>query len=301
MKQVFTREEVRRLLHVSERQLKSWEAQKFVHPTVSYGYPQLVALRTLIQLRKSRVAPAQIRRALAALSRKMGTVQDPLSELKIFADGKRIRVSMEGHSMEAESGQLLLDFGAGELNRLLAFRPKDHSNHERDKRAEAEHWFEKGLSLEQSAASHEEVIAAYEKAVELDPKSAGAWVNLGTIYFNERNWTQAERYYRKALEADPGYSLAHFDIANLYDERGDHANALEHYLRALQFAPRYADAHYNIALLYQLTNQPMKAARHWMSYLKLDATSHWAAIARRELNKLRRAAVVKGAKGRDAS
>ena len=91
--------------------------------------------------------------------------------------------------------------------------------------------------------------------------------------------------------------LAHFDIANLYDERGDRTHALEHYQTALRISPNYADAHYNIALLYQGSNQPMKAVRHWTAYLKLDPSSHWAGIARRELAKLRQAAVVPGARG----
>jgi tetratricopeptide (TPR) repeat protein len=93
---------------------------------------------------------------------------------------------------------------------------------------------------------------------------------------------------------DPEYALAHFDLGNLFDERGDRARAMEHYLTAIRIAPAYADAHYNVALLYQASHQAMKAVRHWMTYLKLDPTSQWATIARRELNKLRDAAVVHG-------
>jgi Tfp pilus assembly protein PilF len=96
------------------------------------------------------------------------------------------------------------------------------------------------------------------------------------------------------LEVDPEYALAHFDLANLYDERGDRDRALSHYEAALRISPNYADAHYNVALLYQGSNQPMKAVRHWRTYLKLDPHSHWANIARRELAKLREAAVVPG-------
>ena len=65
---------------------------------------------------------------------------------------------------------------------------------------------------------------------------------------------------------------------------------------ALRLSPSYADVHYNIALLYQSMNQPMKAVRHWMAYLKLDPSSSWATIARRELAKLREATVVKGSR-----
>jgi len=90
-------------------------------------------------------------------------------------------------------------------------------------------------------------------------------------------------------------ALAHFDLANLYDERGDRGKALSHYQAALEISPQYADAHYNLALLYQGANQPMKAVRHWTDYLRLDPASHWSSIARRELAKLRKAAVVQGA------
>ena len=95
---------------------------------------------------------------------------------------------------------------------------------------------------------------------------------------------------------DPEYALAHFDLANLYDERGDRNKAVEHYQAALRIAPNYADAHYNLALLYQGSNQTMRAVQHWTNYLKLDPASHWANIARRELAKLREAAVVKGSR-----
>ncbi len=163
----------------------------------------------------------QIRRALAALAEKLSHIEDPLTQLKLYVDGKKIRVEVDGRAMEAESGQLLLDFDPVELNRLLEFRVKDNGQAERDKKAEAERWFQRGLELEQSGSAAEEVIAAYKQSLELDPKSAGALVNLGTIYFNAQKWKDAERYYQQALEADPEYSLAHFDLANLYDERGD--------------------------------------------------------------------------------
>ncbi|HME05719.1 MAG TPA: tetratricopeptide repeat protein, partial [Bryobacteraceae bacterium] len=102
-----------------------------------------------------------------------------------------------------------------------------------------------------------------------------------------------EKQYRKALEVDANYALAHFNLGNLFDERNDRAKALFHYQAALRIHPNYADAHYNIALLYQSTNQPMKAVRHWKHYLKLDPNSNWAAIARRELERLRDLTIVR--------
>ena len=297
----FSRIEARRLLKLSERQLASWERQKLFVPVESYGFRELLALRTLIKFRHSRVPPIQVRRAVTALTERLRDVADPLTQLKIYADGKRIRVDLEGRPMEAESFQLLLNFNQSELNRLLEFKAPDGEAAERNalfaRRASAESWFQRGLELEQIGAPAAEVIEAYHKALEFDPKSAGALVNLGTIHFNARNFKEAERHYRLALEADPEYSLAHFNLANLYDERGSRTKAIEHYEQALRIAPNYADAHYNLALLYQGSNQTLKAVRHWTWYLKLDQSSHWATIARRELAKLRQEAVLPGSGG----
>lgn len=296
-RQAYSREEARRLLNVSERQLRSWEKQKLIPAAKSYGFRELVALRTLIKLRRGQVPPVQIRRALTALAQKLSHIEDPLTQLRLYTDGKKIHVEVEGRAMDALSGQLLLDFDRNELKRLVEFKAKDESQSGREQRKEAERWFQRGLELEQAGAPVDQVIAAYETSLRLDPKSAGALVNLGTLHFNTRNWPEAERCYRAALEADPGYALAHFDLANLYDERGERAKALQHYEAALLISPYYADVHYNLALLYQGSNQPIKAVHHWTRYLKLDPNSHWSKIARQELAKLRRTTVLPGSRG----
>jgi tetratricopeptide (TPR) repeat protein len=165
------------------------------------------------------------------------------------------------------------------------------------KKIEADRWFEHGLELEQTGAPYQEIIDAYEKAAALDPHSAGALVNLGTVFFNGHAWADAEENYKKALEIDQEYPLAHFNLANLYDERGDTDAALFHYQAALRICPSYADAHYNLALLYQSLGNLMDAVRHWRAYLKLDSKSTWAEIARRELAKLEAATVLPGNRG----
>jgi tetratricopeptide (TPR) repeat protein len=296
-KQAYSREEVRRLLDVSERQLKSWEQENFISSTGSFTFSDILALRTLIGLRDSKIPTAQIRKALDALRRRLSDVSNPLTELKVYSQGKKIQVQFEGRHMEPLSGQLLLDFDEAEIKKLLSFPDRSVQAGKAAKhksRREAEAWFEKGLSLEQTGAPVEEIIDAYRTASEIDPASAGALVNLGTVYFNTRDWRQAEKYYRSALAVDPEYALAHFNLGNLFDERGDRPTALSHYLSALRIHPNYADAHYNVALLYQAIGQPLKAVRHWKLYLKFDPSSSWAAIARRELAKLKDSTLVRG-------
>ena len=303
----YSREEVRRFLNLSERQLRSWEEQGFITVRSSFGFPELLALRTLMHLRSHRVSPTRIREALEALRLTIGNGVDPLTELRIYvepppanarrATRPRIRVDIAGRTMEPQTGQLLLDFKGPEIDKLLKFpgQTKRSTEDEREmrNRAEAERWFERAIALERSDAPIEEVKEAYEKTLELDPVSTGALVNLGTIYFNIRSFVKAEKFYARAVSADPNYALAHFNLGNLYDEKGERDKAREHYERSLLINATYSDAHYNLALLYQNSGQSMKAVHHWKAYLKIDPTSSWATIARRELEKLKDAAIVK--------
>jgi tetratricopeptide (TPR) repeat protein len=296
--QAYSREDVRRQLGVSKRQLDSWEKQNLLPSGGSFSFSDILALRTLVGLRKSNVSAVQIRKAVHAVRRHFREFENPLTEIKIYSQGKKIEVQFAGNKkMEAISGQLILNFDQAEISKLLSFPGQAEESEAARKvksRREAEHWFEKGLDLEQNGAPATEVIAAYQKAAEIDPTSAGALVNLGTVYFNARDWRLAEQFYGKAVEVDPEYALAHFNLGNLYDERGDRPGALKHYLAAIAIHPRYADAHYNIALLYQSMGQPLKAVRHWKAYLTMDPGSAWAAIARRELAKIKEAAILRG-------
>jgi tetratricopeptide (TPR) repeat protein len=292
-KAVYSREEVRRLLDLSERQLRGWEKNRLFPVLELFAFSDLIALRTLVKLRDSRIPPARIRDVLAALRERLQGVTDPLKQLRLVSDGRRIHVQVGANAMEPISGQLLLNFGEAELKRLVSFPDRKKTDESRSRRESAEKWFQRGLECEQTGAVPD-AIKAYESAVALDPTSAGAWLNLGTIHFNARQFSKAESNYRKALEADPKYALAHFNIANLYDERGDYERALRHYQEAVTLYPSYADAHYNLALLFQGSGQVMDAVRHWKTYLKLDPGSTWASIARRELEKLRRHTVHTG-------
>ncbi|HVT91721.1 MAG TPA: tetratricopeptide repeat protein [Bryobacteraceae bacterium] len=298
-KQAYSRREVCRWLEITERQIRSWEAQKLIPALETFSLADVGALRTLAELRKAKVSAAALRKAIAALRERWGGAGNPLSEVKLYSDGRKISVQFAGTKMEPVSGQLLFDFDAAEIGKLRSFPRTAQGSPETSKiqkKHEAEAWFEKGLLLEKSGAAMEEILDAYRRAAQIDPASAGALVNLGTVYFNARRWREAEEYYRMALEVDNDYALAHFNLANLYDERNQRDRALVHYLAALKAHPNYADAHYNLALLFQASGQTLKAVRHWKMYLKLDPASEWAIIARRELDKLRESTIVRGAR-----
>ena len=285
----YSRAEVRRQFGLSERQLRSWEKQDLISHAESYSFSDLIAIQTLIKLRESHIQPRQIGRALVSLRQKLDGVKQPLSELRIVSDGRKIAVHVAGQKMEAISGQILLDFDAAVLGGVRSFPEGKHSA---NRIRESEAWFQKGLELEETGAPVEQAIRAYEKVLELNPSAAGALVNLGTIYYRQRKFVEAEKYYERAIDADPSYPLAQFNIGNLYDEQNRVAEALFHYRQALTLNPKYADAHFNLALLCERTGDNLKAVHHWKAYLKLDSSGQWADIARRQLERLRQATLI---------
>jgi tetratricopeptide (TPR) repeat protein len=285
---------------VGERLLRSWERQGLISQQDVYRFSDLLVLKTILKLRDSKVPPRRIRRSLLALRERLKDAPDLYSEIRVFSQGQRVRVQIGKQQMEPISGQFLLDFSESEVSKLLHL-PKSSRDTEKNadllrRKMESENWFERGLELEQRGAPVEQIIDAYRKAAALDPRAAGALVNLGTIFFNGHAWADAEAHYKKALEVDPDYPLAHFNLGNLYDERGDYEAAVFHYQAAVRLFPEYADAHYNIALLYQNVGEVMNAVRHWKLYLKLDTNTAWSNIARRELSKLEAVTVIAGSR-----
>ncbi|HLH16222.1 MAG TPA: tetratricopeptide repeat protein [Bryobacteraceae bacterium] len=285
----FSRADVRRKFGLSERQLRSWERQRFIPAGSSYSFSDLISIQTLCKLRENRIQPRQIVRALESLRQKIAGVSQPLAELRIVSDGKRIAVHLGGQRMEAISGQILFDFDTASLGDVKAFPERKRAA---ERLRESEAWFQKGLELEETGAPVSQAIEAYLKVIELNPSAAGALVNLGTIYYRQRRYAEAEKYYARATEADPGYPLAQFNLGNLYDEQGRVAEAVQHYRKALELSPQYADAHFNLALLCERTGETLKAVHHWKCYLKLDSAGQWAEIARRQLERLRQATVI---------
>lgn len=296
----YTRKEVCRLLRIENRQLKSWERQQLIPEATLYSFSDLLVLKKLTRLRDEHAHPRLIKQALHRVREVLHKLPDLERDVQVYKEGRRILIQIGKQKMEPLSGQLLFDFAEEEINKLLqlpTWRKTNASIAERLRsKLEADQWFERGLELEQTGAPYEQIIEAYQKAAELDPQSAGALVNLGTVFFNGHAWSDAEAQYRKALELDPSYALAHFNLGNLYDERGDAQSALSHYQEALKHHANYADAHYNLALLYQSLRDNLNAMRHWRAYLKLDPQSSWAQIARRELEKLESTTVVKGSR-----
>lgn len=93
-----------------------------------------------------------------------------------------------------------------------------------------------------------EALDAARKAVELG-RGATAHVLLGLLEYQNKNFDQAEAAFEKALEVDPKSAEAMFNLAVLNQRRNDYHKTREGYLKTLRIDPTHADALYNLAIL----------------------------------------------------
>lgn len=80
---------------------------------------------------------------------------------------------------------------------------------------------------EMRAGRDTEALRWLERSVQIDPRLADGWVNLGVALRRRGDVAGAERCYRKALEADPDASSAYQNLATLLSLKGQREAAEE--------------------------------------------------------------------------
>jgi len=279
----YSRQDVLRIMQISSRQLQGWERAGLIPPQQAYTFQDLGQLRTLRVLREEDVPAASIRHSIMAMKVVAG-MANPLLDACLVRSGTRLAFRHSGAMVDPIRRQLLFDFervgqppgGSAPSPLRLPEPASPHGAQER---------FLAAVQAEE-AGEKLRAIVLYEEILELDPKYAAAYINLGTILFHQRNFNLAEELYRRATEADPAYVLAFFDLGNVLDELDRLDESIAAYRQAVALAPRYADAHYNLALAYERKGLRRQALRHWQAYLKLDNRGPWADHARGQIRKL---------------
>jgi tetratricopeptide (TPR) repeat protein len=280
----YDRSDVLRILHISGKQLASWQKAGLVAEAETYSFFDLLQLKKVRDLAARKVRPGVIRQSLEAMQKQVAGMENPLLEAGTFSVGTRIAFRHKGRAVEPMSGQFVMDFYPREVVAAnTAATAKVRTLRSAETAAE---FFARGIALEEDPTAQDEAIAAYKRAIELEPAHAAAHINLGTLYYNRRDYPLAEKHYRAAIAADSRYALAYFDLGNVLDETGRMLDAVKAYKQALQLASTYADAHYNLALAYEKLKQPRLALRHWRAYLKLDNIGPWAVHARNQVEKI---------------
>lgn len=276
---------------------------------LTFGFQDLLLLRTTKGLLESGVPTGRIRRIWASLRGQL-SADLPLTSISIQTDGDEVVASDGTTRWRPDTGQFLLDFDASEIaeraasttgfGRLRIVPTPDVSSPSDDApardvgwaqraqvvgqevatpdaeadepslRLSAEEWYELGCDLE--ASSPAEAREAYQHALDLEPDMADAHVNLGRQLHIAGEPGRAEPHYREAVRLAPDDPTPHFNLGVLLEELGRREEAVHAYRQAVLRDPDFADAHCNLGLLLESLGRRQEAMRHLMAARSLNGS-----------------------------
>jgi len=282
---VFTLRELTRLLRLTPKRAGQLKRLGLLRSDAAgYSFRELVAARAASALLEDGATVRKVRGALDGARRLAPDADMPLAELRLVVQDQRIVVEQDSLRLDPLTGQVLLDFESGDLERetresllMGMVRPLIPPSDA------AEIWFARASAWDGDPERWEAAVDAYERVVAIDPGYAAAWNNLGLLQHRMGRYERAQACYRAALEADDSCCQAAFNLGSLHEDLSDLSTAIGWYRRALEMEPDYADAHFNLAGVLGKAGQSEAAALHWRRYLELDLGSPWVRIARSHL------------------
>ncbi|MEQ9235725.1 tetratricopeptide repeat protein [Coleofasciculus sp. E2-BRE-01] len=94
---------------------------------------------------------------------------------------------------------------------------------------------------------YDDAIAAYDKAIQLNPNVYQAWYNRGLCLAELHQFKEAITSYQKAIKIKPDFYQAWNSLGNAFYHSHQYTEAITAYDHALQLEPNLADTWYNRA------------------------------------------------------
>ncbi|MEK7204742.1 MAG: tetratricopeptide repeat protein, partial [candidate division NC10 bacterium] len=144
----------------------------------------------------------------------------------------------------------------------------------------------------QAKGEYDQAIGEYQKALALEPENVRVHYGLGKIYYNEKQmYHEAVAQYERAIQLDPKFLEAHLSLGEIFEEKGLYQEAVTRYGQVLSIEPNHPGATYGLALAYEKVDTN-KAIEQWERYIELASAlpseKDWVDIAKKHLNKLQR-------------
>lgn len=270
----YTTKQVAEILGLTEQRVRSFAraglSARGPGNALRFTFQDIVLLRAARELLDQDVPARRVRAALLSLRAQLPQGR-PLSAVRVSAQGDRVVVRDQDTAWEPETGQVALDFSVRELAvKVEPFAPDaDASAPDRpDDQQSADDWYDVALDLE--AVSVDKALAAYRRAIALDPGHAEAHLNLGRLLHERGDLPGAESHYRQACAAQPDNALAAFNLGVALEDRGASRDAMATYRRALRLEPGMAEAHFNLGRLCEAAGDRAGALQHLAQYKRIQ-------------------------------
>lgn len=211
-------------------------------------YPEAI-----IEYRRAVQADPRLGEARLQLAQAYATTGDGPNALREFARAAELLPDDTAAQVKAGNFMLLaarFDEAQGLANRMLQHNPNN---------------VEAQILLANSLAGLRDIdgaVAAFEKAVALEPNRAATYSELGAVQLEGGNKDAAEAAFRKAIAIDPQSPNAHLSLANYLWASGQLTEAEQEIKLALQAEPTHPVANRAISMYYMVTNRAAEAEPH---------------------------------------
>jgi tetratricopeptide (TPR) repeat protein len=92
-----------------------------------------------------------------------------------------------------------------------------------------------------------EAIEEYKNAIEIDPKLASAYVNMGYALDGLQKYDEAIAAYQKVIEIDPKYASIYYNIGSALIKQEKYDDAIAAFQKVIEIDPGYTDGKTNLA------------------------------------------------------
>lgn len=132
----------------------------------------------------------------------------------------------------------------------------------------------------------DKAIEFYQTAISLDPSYVLSYNNLGCALILKADWYKAIATLQDALKIAPNAPETLNNLGVAFFAADIPQQAKLHLTKARELAPDYDAPLFNLGKIAAAEKRAAEAQRHWQSYLRLDATSPWADLIRRQTARL---------------
>ena len=117
---------------------------------------------------------------------------------------------------------------------------------------------------------YDQALLLLRQIVETDPNDFQGWERLGTVYFIQKNFAEAEKSYLEALKRHPGYGVVLISLGRLRIVQKNFEGAVEVLTQAVQVETGSAQANFFLGEAYLQLKKGSKAVPYLYEALKLD-------------------------------
>src|SRR5215468_5133655 len=135
-----------------------------------------------------------------------------------------------------------------------------------------------GLALLKVAAKSAEGIAQLEQAQKQDPTIPHTWFNLGIAYKRASQYVRAIEQLEGMRRLVPDEPITHYNLGLLYKLNNAPERALKHLERAAELAPNLAGPHFQLATAYRQAKRLEEAKKATETFNRIKKQQAGAAV-----------------------